>query len=206
MIADALLGATYGVGAALQPGPLQTFLAAEALTHGWRRALPVALAPLLSDGPIIAFVMLVLAQAPPALMGLLRCAGGGFLLYLSVRALSNWRQGREARHDGPAVAPRSLVNAAILNLLNPNPYLAWSLVLGPLLLAAWRRSPWDGTALVVGFYGTMVIVLAGLVGLFARAGGVGPRARRALIAASGVALATLGLYQVWAGARELLAL
>lgn len=200
MIADAILGATYGVGAALQPGPLQTYLAAEALAQGWRRTLPVALAPLLSDGPIIVFVMLALARLPAHFMDLLRCAGGVFLLYLAARTVRTGRQAAPGRSAEVAFARRSLLEASLLNLLNPNPYLAWTLVLGPLLLAAWRVSPWDGFALVSAFYATMVIVLAGLVVVFARAGSLGPRVNLTLLRASVVALAGLGIYQLATGA------
>jgi len=62
MPADVLLGATCAFAAAVQPGPFQTYLISSTLTRGWRRTLPVVLAPLLSDVPVIALVLLVLTS------------------------------------------------------------------------------------------------------------------------------------------------
>jgi threonine/homoserine/homoserine lactone efflux protein len=60
-----LQGIGYGLAAAAQPGPFQTYLISQALIKGWRRTVPAALAPLVSDGPIIALCLLVLSQLPP---------------------------------------------------------------------------------------------------------------------------------------------
>jgi threonine/homoserine/homoserine lactone efflux protein len=78
-----LQGIAYGVAAAAQPGPFQAYVLAQSLSRGWRRALPAALAPLLSDGPIIAIVLLVLSQVPPWLQRVLNFASGFFVLYLA---------------------------------------------------------------------------------------------------------------------------
>ena len=59
-----LQGIVYGFSAAVQPGPFQTYLISQALSKGWKRTLPAALAPLVSDVPIIAICLLVLSQVP----------------------------------------------------------------------------------------------------------------------------------------------
>jgi FtsH-binding integral membrane protein len=81
-----------------------------------------------------------------------------------------------------------------VNVLNPNPYISWSLVLGPLLLKGWREAPSHGVALLAGFYGTMVLGLAGTIALSATAGNLGPRVNRVLIGLSSLALACFGFY------------
>ena len=53
-----------------------------------------------------------------------------------------------------------------MNLLNPNPYLGWALVLGPVVVAAWQETPSMGVAVVVAFYATLVSMLAILIFLF----------------------------------------
>ncbi len=166
MLAYLILGATYAFAAAVQPGPYQTYLVSQALSHGWRRTLPAALAPLLSDVPIILLVVFALSRLPLGLEQALRCAGGVFLLYLAWRAFRTWRAYRLAAEDGAATARRSLLSAAVVNLLNPNPWLGWSLVMGPLLLKAWRGAPASGIALLVAFYGTMVAASVGIILLF----------------------------------------
>ncbi len=204
MIAYLIIGATYAFAAAVQPGPLQAYLVSEALGNGWRRTLPAALSPVMSDGPIILLVLFVLTHLPGAFEGVLQCAGGAFILYLAGGAFKTWRDYEGRRATETASARSTLFSATFVNLLNPNPYLSWSLVMGPLLLTGWRETPAYGLALLVGFYATMVLTLAGFVVLFARAGNLGPRVARALVGVSAAALTCLGCYQLWSGMRALL--
>ena len=191
MLPYLILGITYAFAAAVQPGPLQTYLISQTLTHGWRRTLPAALSPLVSDGPVILLVLLVLTRVPAWMAQVLRLAGGVFVLYLAWGAAKAWRA-YDAQHMAPA--PSSLLRAALVNVLNPNPYISWSLVLGPLLLKGWRETPSHGVALLAGFYGTMVLALAATIALFAAARNLGPRVTRLLIGLSSVALACFGCY------------
>jgi threonine/homoserine/homoserine lactone efflux protein len=198
-----LLGATFAFAAVVQPGQFQAYLLAQAIRHGWRRTLPAALAPVLSDIPVIALVLLVLTQIPPVLVHLLQLAGGGFLLYLAYGALQACRQPQPDLEQVPVRAHQTLLRAALVNLLNPNPYLAWALIMGPLLLQAWRQHPAHGVGLVIAFYTTMVLGTAGIIILFAQARALGPRIARGLVAVSAVALAGFGLFQLWSGAAAL---
>ncbi|HVM43549.1 MAG TPA: LysE family transporter, partial [Gemmatimonadales bacterium] len=129
MSAYLVWGATYAFAAAVQPGPYQAYLVSEALTHGWRRTLPAALAPVLSDVPIILSVLFVLSVLAPAVTLALRSAGGVFLLYLAWRAYRTWRSYRPSAEGDAGAARRSVLSAAAINLLNPNPWLGWSLVM-----------------------------------------------------------------------------
>jgi len=194
MLPYLILGITYAFAAAVQPGPLQTYLISQTLTHGWRRTLPAAFSPLVSDGPVILLVLLVLTRVPAWMAQLLRLAGGIFVLYLAWGAMQAWRT-YDARPMQPA--PSSLLRAALVNVLNPNPYISWTLVLGPLLLKAWRETPSHGVALLAGFYGTMVLALAATIALFAAARNLGPRVTRLLIGLSSVALACFGCYLLY---------
>jgi threonine/homoserine/homoserine lactone efflux protein len=84
-------GIGYGFAAAVQPGPLQTYLISQALMKGWRKSLPAAFAPLLSDGPIIALCLFVLSQVPSWLQRFLYIAGGLFVLYLAYGPINHGR-------------------------------------------------------------------------------------------------------------------
>lgn len=203
MPAYELLGATYAFAAAVQPGPFQTYLISSTLAHGWRRTAPAALAPILSDIPIITLVLLVLTQVSPLVLQVLRLAGGLFLLYLAAGAFAAFRTYERPTFDRPARATRTLLKAVIVNLLNPNPYLSWSLVLGPLLLQAWRTSPAHGIALLASFYLTMTASTAIILIPFAGARALGPGIGRAMVGVSAAALAGFGVYQVWAGGTAL---
>jgi threonine/homoserine/homoserine lactone efflux protein len=90
-----------------------------------------------------------------------------------------------------------VLKAALVNVLNPNPYIAWSLVMGPWLLKGWRESPARGIALLGGFYSVLVLSTAGIIVLFATARNLGPRVSRALLGVSSVALAGFGVYLLW---------
>jgi threonine/homoserine/homoserine lactone efflux protein len=204
MIPYLLLGATYAFAAAVQPGPFQTFLVSSTLTHGWRRTVPAVVAPILSDIPVISLVLLVLTHVPPLVAQLLRLSGGLFLLYLAARAFVAFRTYRAPTVGRASDTTRTVLQAAVVNLLNPNPYLSWSLVLGPLLLQAWREAPANAFALVASFYGTMMASTAVILIPFAGARALGPRVGRAMVGLSALALAAFGVYQVWTGGGSLL--
>jgi len=192
-------GITFGFAAAVQPGPLQTYLMSRALHDGWRRTLPAALAPLVSDGPIILLALLVLNTVPLWWERVLQGAGGLFLLYLAYGTFKLWRDFMPHDEHPAESARMSLMKAAVINILNPNPYLGWMLVLGPLLMKGWREAPLNGIALVIGFYGTIVLGGAAIVVLFSTARTFGPKLNRALIGLSAIGLVLLGLYQLWQG-------
>lgn len=193
-------GIGYGFAAAVQPGPFQTYIIAQTLNNGWRNTLPAVLAPLISDGPIIALVLLVLSQVPEWMQRFLYVASGLFVLYLAVNAFIGWRNFGIA--DVVAAIPskqRSLFRAAIMNVLSPGPYIYWSLVTGPILLAGWREAPANGISFLVGFYVAMILSLAGIIILFGTARHLGPKVNRAMLGMSVIALACFGFYQLWLG-------
>ncbi len=200
----ALIGIGFSFAAAVQPGPLQAFLLSSTAAHGWRRTLPAACSPLLSDGPIAILVLLLLRQVPAGFARVVQTAGGALLLYLAALAFAEWRKERRGQKHRPASMPRTLLQATGVNLLNPNPYLGWSLVLGPLFLKGWRLAPVNGIALLVAFYGTMVATLGAIIVLFGTIGSLGPRVVGVLLLLSAITLLALGAYQLVAGLGALL--
>ena len=159
--------------------------------------MPAVLAPLLSDGPIALLALLVLSHIPARALQGMRLAGGAFLLYLAYGAYRSWRDARKAEARDAGSPARNLLQAATVNLLNPNPYLGWSLVLWPPLLRGWRETPAFGIALVVSFYVAIVLAQAGIVLLTAGARNLGPKVSRALVGASAVALAVSASIITW---------
>ncbi len=191
-------GAVYGFAAAVQPGPFLAYLISLTLSNGWRRALPAVSAPLLSDGPVIALVLIVLSRVPLWWIRMLRFAGGVFILYLAFCALRS-RRGNGTSAQSAHPCRQSVFRAALLNLLNPAPYVYWGLVGGPLLLSGWREAPVIGIGFLVGFYGAMVAGMSGIVLLCACVGRRHDKLNRLLSGGSGVALAGFGLYQIVLG-------
>ncbi len=192
-----LRGAGLGVTAAGAPGPLQAFLISESLAGGWRRGLPVTLAPLISDAPIVIVMTFLLGQLPVAAIRGLNLAGGLFVLYLAWSVWREWRQPATARIDTPyLVAPPAhsgLRRAVLMNLLSPGPYLFWGLINGPLLLAAWQQSAAHAALFLLGFYGVFLTGMILMVGVFHQARRLGPRLVRGLMLLSILLLLGFGI-------------
>jgi len=194
-----LQGIVYGFSAAVQPGPFQTYLVSQALSKGWKRTLPAALAPLVSDGPIIALCLFVLSQVPLWFQRFLYIAGGLFILYLAYNAYRSWMNFDSNLPTEEAQTKQSVLKAALMNALGPGPYIYWSLITGPILLAGWRETPIYGIGFLVGFYGISIMGYATLIFMFSTAQKLGPRVNRILLGVSAIALLCFGLYQLWLG-------
>jgi len=196
MLKYILIGGGLAFAAAVQPGPLQAFLLSRVAAGGWRRTLPASLAPLVSDGPIALLVLLVLHRLPGGFERFLKATGGVLLLFFAGSALLEWRRAGDGSTQENQSAPRTLLQAVAVNIVNPGPYLGWSLVLGPLALEAWGQAPTYAIALVVTFYTTMVLSLALFILLLGTTSFLGPRGRRGLLLVSALALAAIGVYQL----------
>jgi threonine/homoserine/homoserine lactone efflux protein len=187
-------GAILGLSAAAAPGPFQALLVARSIQTGPVRALPLALVPFASDGPAMATVLLLLSRLPPGFVTALRVAGIAVMLAIAVatlRAASRAAADREPDRD----APRGFLQAGLVNLTNPNLWIFWSVIGGPVLAEAWRGSPAAGIAFVAAFY---ACITAGNAALLALAGGLaraGTWARRTLGIASGAALLGFAAWQ-----------
>ncbi len=205
MLAYLISGVTYGFAAAVSPGPLSMYLMSQAISKGWRKALPVAFSPLITDGPVAILVLAILSQVPASLVSYLRVLGGTLILYLAFEAWKSFRTFSVDATGTAEAAPNSLLKAVLINWLNPNLYIGWSVILGPIVLSGWHKSPVNGVATVVGFYTTIVIVMMAMGLLFAAARSLGPQVRKNLIGLSSLALAGLGLYQLWRGISVLTA-
>jgi len=203
-----LQGIALGATAAAQPGPFQAFLLGLVTRNGWRQALPAALAPLISDGPIIFLVLLTLTRMPAGALAMLRVAGGFFLLYLAWGAWSTFRAASAVTSTpGRAIAAeplwRALLKAALMNFLSPSPYIYWATITGPILITAWRDAPLLGMAFLVGFYLALIGGLALFILLSGLTGAISPRVNRGLGLFSAVVLFGFGSYQLVTGIREL---
>ena len=194
-----LQGIGYAFAAGVQPGPLQTYIISQTLLKGWRRNLPAALAPLISDGPIITICLLILSQVPAWLQRFLYVAGGLFVLYLAHGAYRTWRHFDPNLPSPEAGTQKRILKAALVNLLNPSPYIFWTLVTGPILLTGWRKAPSYGLGFIVGFYATMILSLAAIILVFSTTRQLGPQVNRLLLGVSALALFGIGSYQLWLG-------
>ena len=199
MLPFLLQGLTLGFAAGAQPGPFQTYLITQTLSQGWRRVWIAAFAPLVSDGPIVALVLLVLSQVPDWFQRVLQIVGGLFVLYLAWGAFNAWKTFNPDSEAAPQTGPRSLLRAAVMNALSPGPYLFWSLVIGPLIVSTWRENPSNAISIVLAFYTAMIGLNFGVVMIFGQAARFGNQVRKTMLGFSVLALAGFGIYQLWQG-------
>jgi threonine/homoserine/homoserine lactone efflux protein len=201
-----LIGISYALSAGLQPGPLQAFFLAKVAEGGWRRALPAAFAPLVSDAPIALVSIFLLQVLPSSFRSWLQLAGGITLLYFAWSTIRNSRREATPSDNDPSSTPKTIGQAALINLLNPNPYLGWSLVMGPAVISAWEVSPGMALALLLSFYITMISISLLIIYLMGQALLISPGARRTLSLVSGTLLAGLGVYFLAQAGTDLLKL
>lgn len=194
-----LQGLSLGFSAAASPGPYMAYVIGLALRSGWRRALPAAFAPLITDGPIITLVLLILTRVPAGFLRVVQIAGGVFVLYLAYKTVQAYRQFQPDAVITNGDSRRSFWQAVIMNFLSPGPYLFWSLLAGPTLIEGWKQSPGLGLAFLGGFYLALIGGMLLLILVFGAARNLGPRVSRAMLGVSAIALLGFGAYQLWQG-------
>ncbi len=149
LVAGVLLGLSGG----LAPGPLLALVASETLRHGVQAGVRVALAPLLTDLPIILAAILLLRPLADQNLPLasIHFAGGVYLAWLGFQGL---------RFRGAELAPThptdSLRRGVIANFLTPSPYLFWLTGGAPTVLDAWGHGWPAAAAFVAAFYALLV--------------------------------------------------
>jgi threonine/homoserine/homoserine lactone efflux protein len=199
MLEYILIGSGFAFAAAVQPGPLQAFLFTSVTQKGWKKTLPAAFSPLISDGPIALLMLLLLKSLPEILKPILLSAGGIFLLFIAFNTYMDWKKKEDVASNSDFSTPKTILQAALVNILNPHPYIGWSLVLGPAILHAWHKNPIYGFALVLSFYVTMVISLMLIIFIFGTSGRLKEHQRKNLLLTSGIILGFIGVYQLGSG-------
>lgn len=163
----ALIGAgvLLGLSAGFSPGPLLALVVSQTVRHGFREGAKVAFAPLITDFPIIVLSILLLSRfsAHREILGLASVAGGSFLVYLAYENVKT--AGMDVAWEEEK--PRSLLKGALVNALNPHPYIFWMTVGGPLILRGASEGPLSPVLFVGSFLGCLVgskVMLAVAVG------------------------------------------
>jgi len=187
--------ATIGFSAGITPGPLQAVFLSYAVKGGWKKALPAAFAPLVTDIPVILLVFLILNNLPGAFLRGLQIGGAIFLLYLAWDSWKAFRKFQTVEEAGDTKPIGTLLKAATMNILGPGPWLFWSLINGPNLIQAWDIDPAWGISYLLCFYGVFILTNIGLILLFSTMGQLGERVRRGLLLVSALVLAGFAIYQ-----------
>ena len=159
------MGSILGLSAGFAPGPLLTLVISETLQHDIRAGVKVALAPMITDLPIIMLTLFILVKLSGfhRVLGIISCMGGLFVLYLGWQSIVT--KGVELNLQG--TRPKSLAKGIIVNTLNPHPYLFWFGVGGPTVTKAMNLGMVAPLLFIGSFYVLLVgskILIAVLVG------------------------------------------
>lgn len=190
-----LKAATIGFSAGITPGPLQAVFLSYAIKGGWKKALPAAFAPLVTDVPVVLLVLLILNNLPGVFLRILQIGGALFLLYLAWDSLQAFRNFQAVKEAQDTNSMGTLLKAATMNILGPGPWLFWSLINGPNLIQAWKIAPIWGISYLICFYGVFILSNIGLILLFSSMRQLGERVRRGLLLVSALVLVGFGIYQ-----------
>ncbi|HOO38021.1 MAG TPA: LysE family transporter [Deltaproteobacteria bacterium] len=164
MLAYLFSGTVFGLSAGLAPGPLLTLVITETLRGGLKAGIRVALAPLITDVPIVLLTLFVISKLThfEEVLGLISIFGAVFVAYLGYESMCT--------KEIPVLAGdtdlQSLRKGVITNFLNPHPYLFWFSVGSPMAVKAYSTSVLSAVAFVCSFYVLLVgakIILAVLI-------------------------------------------
>ncbi len=159
------IGIVLGLSAGLAPGPLLTLVISETITHDIRAGIKVALAPLVTDLPIIVLTVFILSRLSGFhdILGVISLVGGLLVLVMGIQGI----KAKGVEVDIQKTRSRSLAKGILVNILSPYPYLFWLSVGAPTMTRAKDLHIFAGAAFVISFYFLLVgskVLLAVLVG------------------------------------------
>jgi len=198
-----LLGLALSLGAAsaISPGPLLVLIVSTTLHRGFLAGLRIAVAPLLTDAPILGLGLFVLDALSRAALGGIGLAGGLFLMVFGIQeALYARRASLLSSGGSETEGEHELLRGVAVNLVNPNAWLFLLTVIAPLVAVTWPRSPTSAVGFVVVFY---LVLVAGKVTVAASLtilrSHFRPRLYHGALLLGGLLLCAIGAGLAWCG-------
>ncbi len=147
-------GILLGLPSGLAPGPLLALVISETLRHDIAAGIKVAMAPLLTDLPLLLVTFFILSKlaAFHAILGIISLAGGCVILFMGIQGLRS----KGIALDAELKPPASMAKGILANVLSPHPYLFWFSVGGPIMIQAHQAGTGALPAFILGFY-TMLV-------------------------------------------------
>jgi threonine/homoserine/homoserine lactone efflux protein len=144
------MGAVFGLTAGISPGPLLTLVISETLRHNKTEGVKIAVAPLITDIPIVLLTIFILSKMASSdiILGLISILGGIFIAYLGYDSIRS--KGIEI--DVQNLKPKSIRKGIIVNILSPHPYIFWLMVGAPITVKAYQASPVAAFVFIIAFY------------------------------------------------------
>ena len=150
MLSFLIIGTILGLSAGFAPGPLLALVISETIRHDVKAGIRVALAPILTDLPIVILTLFILAKLSTfhSILGIISLTGACFIFYLGVVNLKIKGVDLPENQD----TPKSLRKGFLANILSPHPYLFWLTVGGPTTVRAMDESLFAAVGFVLSFY------------------------------------------------------
>ena len=147
-------GSLFGFTAGVSPGPLLALVITETLMHSRREGILVAIAPVVTDVPIIAVTIYILSKLSNSdtILGILSLAGALFIGYIAYESIMT----RDVNLGIHQVKPQSIRKGVITNFLSPHPYLFWMTIGSPTVLKAFQVNIASAVSFIAGFYVLLV--------------------------------------------------
>ena len=168
VIGLALAGITLGIVEGVKPGPLLTTVIKETLTKGFKGGIRAASAPFFTDGPLILFSIFMagyIADQPLLFCGI-AVLGAIFLTRMGMECFNPKIPDIDATDVD---LTQSLKKGILTNLLNPNAYIFWLLIGGPLMATAADSEPIAPFAYAISFLVSIVLVKITIAYFFSKA-------------------------------------
>ena len=155
-----LQGLALGAATGVSPGPMLALVLSAALRGGFKNGALIAIAPLITDLPIILFCVAVASQLPDVALQLLSILGGLVLAWHAYEAVRDaftvtLAELRDSATGAPPAA-QTLRKGIVANFLNPNPWVFWMSIGGPVIVEAWSVGPTNAALYLLPFYALLV--------------------------------------------------
>lgn len=165
MIHFLTIGIVLGLSAGFAPGPLLTLVISETLQHDIKSGVKVALAPIITDLPIIVLTLFILSKLSNFhnILGIISLTGGLFILFMGYKSLRT----KGVKFNLDEIRSKSLTKGVLANVLSPHPYLFWFSVGAPTMTKAMSQNIGAPMVFIISFYVFLVgskIMLAILIG------------------------------------------
>jgi len=188
-------GLSIGLGSGVAPGPLTGLAISTTLRSGLGSGLRIAIAPLISDSVIILLSLTLVSQLPDGAITVLGIVGGivvaafGLEILWSAHKMSDTEVQMGSKKPPKLQRLPVLAQGALINVLNPAPWIFWITAGSTILIGFWRESPTQAIVFLVAFYLTLVgAKVAIVITLAATRHRMSARTYRLILTASGILL------------------
>lgn len=191
ILAAVLAGGGIGLSLAAPPGPVNALIASHTVTRSWRAGFLVGLGATAADTIFLA--LSILARSAIAGIGpyvpFIALLGAAVMAFFARSAVVAWREPERAIPTSAGVSPRSFATGLGVNITSPYPILWW-LTAGLVFLNQL------GPAVLIGFYGGLILWITAFPFAIGKAQRRYPRTYQAVLVFSIVLLVAFATWLV----------